>query len=125
MNALINYLIEASISLLLFYGAYWLFLRKETDFHFNRLFLIIPISISDRFRCISTHPFSNATKCLPTLSGRLDASILVTGSGGWQYSSSRSKPRNHMGDPVPCVRGGGYHTACTIDAAADWFIEVY
>jgi biopolymer transport protein ExbD len=34
------YLLETGICLTLFYLAYWLFLRKETYFNFNRLFLV-------------------------------------------------------------------------------------
>src|SRR5210317_158169 len=34
------YLLETGICLSLLYLAYWLFLRKETYFNFNRLFLV-------------------------------------------------------------------------------------
>ncbi len=40
MDNLILYLFEVSVSLALFYSIYWLFLKKETFFAVNRLFLI-------------------------------------------------------------------------------------
>lgn len=40
MNSLINYFVEANICLLLFGGFYYLFLRKETDFRFSRVYLL-------------------------------------------------------------------------------------
>lgn len=46
MDNLILYLFEVSVSLALFYSIYWLFLKKETFFAVNRLFLISSILIS-------------------------------------------------------------------------------
>jgi TonB family protein len=46
MNALINYLIETSLGLLFFYTLYWLFLRKETHFHFNRMYVLGSLTAS-------------------------------------------------------------------------------
>jgi len=43
MDNLILYLFEVSVSLALFYSIYWLFLKKETFFAVNRLFLISSI----------------------------------------------------------------------------------
>ncbi len=40
MAAFMIYLLETGICLSLLYLAYWLFLRKETYFNFNRLFLV-------------------------------------------------------------------------------------
>jgi hypothetical protein len=46
MDNLILYLFEVSVSLVLFYSIYWLFLKKETFFAVNRLFLISSILFS-------------------------------------------------------------------------------
>lgn len=46
MEAICYYLLKSSFLLLLFYGCYHLFLRKETLFHFNRLFLITGLILS-------------------------------------------------------------------------------
>ena len=40
MNSLVNYLLESGISLSLFALSFLLFLRKETFFRTNRLFLL-------------------------------------------------------------------------------------
>ncbi len=37
---MINYVIEANLGLLLFATSYWLFLRNENQFTFNRFFLL-------------------------------------------------------------------------------------
>ena len=46
MNHFLTYLIETGICLTLLYLAYWLFLRKETYFNFNRLFLVGSLLLS-------------------------------------------------------------------------------
>jgi len=46
MDNLILYLFEVSVSLALFYSIYWFFLKKETFFAVNRLFLISSILFS-------------------------------------------------------------------------------
>lgn len=46
MNTFLNYLIEASIGLLVFYLVYYWLLRKETNFHFNRLYILIALLTS-------------------------------------------------------------------------------
>ncbi|NIO48295.1 MAG: hypothetical protein GTN73_02480, partial [Candidatus Aminicenantes bacterium] len=46
MDNLILYLFEVSVSLALFYSIYWLFLKKETFFEVNRLFLISSVLFS-------------------------------------------------------------------------------
>jgi TonB family protein len=40
MNTFLNYLLEASLAMSLFYGIYYLLLRKETSFHFVRVYLL-------------------------------------------------------------------------------------
>ena len=49
MSTYINYLVEASLGLLFFYGMYWLFLRKETNFRFKRVYLIGSLVLSMLF----------------------------------------------------------------------------
>lgn len=46
MSAIINYLIEANFGLLFFAAIYWLFLRNENQFSFNRIFLLAGILFS-------------------------------------------------------------------------------
>lgn len=46
MNSPLQYLIESSICLALFYSLYWLFLKKETFFKLNRFFLLLSIPAS-------------------------------------------------------------------------------
>jgi hypothetical protein len=46
MDNLILYLFEVSVSLALFYSIYWLFLKKETFFAVNRIFLVSSILFS-------------------------------------------------------------------------------
>ncbi len=46
MTRFVIYLFETGLCLSLLYLAYWLFLRKETYFNFNRLFLVCSIILS-------------------------------------------------------------------------------
>ena len=46
MNNLILYLIQSGISLILFYGIYWLFLRKDTFHMVNRIYLVVTVVFS-------------------------------------------------------------------------------
>lgn len=46
MNSLILYLFETGLSLTLLYSIYWLFLRKDTFFNRNRIFLAVSILFS-------------------------------------------------------------------------------
>lgn len=46
MNALLNYLIEASIGFALFYAIYYFLFRKETNFNFNRIYLLLSLVAS-------------------------------------------------------------------------------
>ncbi len=46
MNPIIIYLVKSALSLALFYIFYWLFLRKETFFRFNRYYFLGSIALS-------------------------------------------------------------------------------
>ncbi|MBM3310714.1 MAG: hypothetical protein FJY80_04325 [Candidatus Aminicenantes bacterium] len=46
MNGVLGYLLEAGLGLALFYSGYWLFLKKETYFHWNRLYLIAALPLA-------------------------------------------------------------------------------
>ena len=46
MEAIIIYLLKASLGIVLFYTVYWLFLRKETFFNANRVFLASSLIVS-------------------------------------------------------------------------------
>lgn len=56
MNAYLNYLLEASIGLCLFLLVYQVFLRKETSFRLNRIFLLIAIIASVTFPLLKLNP---------------------------------------------------------------------
>ena len=43
---MIPYIIQANIALILFYGAYYLFLKHETNFKLSRLFLLLSLLVS-------------------------------------------------------------------------------
>ena len=46
MNNLILYLLQSGISLILLYGIYWLFLRKDTFHMVNRIYLVVTVIFS-------------------------------------------------------------------------------
>ncbi|GAB3924191.1 M56 family metallopeptidase [Larkinella terrae] len=46
MNAALDYLLKANLFLVLFYGCYWLWLRKHTFFRLNRLYLLASVLLS-------------------------------------------------------------------------------
>lgn len=55
MDSLILYLAKSSLGIALFYSTYWLFLRKQTFFNANRLFLLLGIIIPVILPCIEIH----------------------------------------------------------------------
>jgi len=79
----LNYLVEANIGLVFFFGIYWLLLRKETQFRFQRMYLLGTMIASLLFPLISIS-FDNAP-ILPSLSQTAAAFLLpevvVSGSG--------------------------------------------
>ncbi len=46
MNDFVIYIIESGISLALFYSVYWIFLKKETFFAINRIYLVSSVAFS-------------------------------------------------------------------------------
>lgn len=46
MNSLIQYILETGICLVLFYFGYWIFLKKETYFNLNRIYLVFSVVFS-------------------------------------------------------------------------------
>ncbi|GAB3896332.1 hypothetical protein GCM10028803_13810 [Larkinella knui] len=46
MNAALEYLLKANLFLVLFYGCYWIWLRKHTFFRLNRTYLIVSVLLS-------------------------------------------------------------------------------
>jgi len=46
MNSFITYLLHSSVMLVVLYAVYWLFLRKETFFLVNRIYLLLTVSLS-------------------------------------------------------------------------------
>jgi hypothetical protein len=56
-----SYLLETAFALALFYGAYWLFLKKETYFRLNRVYLVSALLLSFILPAIRlTSPFRTA-----------------------------------------------------------------
>lgn len=66
MNDFVIYLIESGISLALFYSVYWIFLRKDTFFVINRLYLVssAAFSIIIPFIHITSPTFINITSLI-------------------------------------------------------------
>ncbi|MCZ8216749.1 MAG: M56 family peptidase, partial [Cyclobacteriaceae bacterium] len=60
MNTFLNYLLEASIAMSLFYGIYYLLLRKETNFHFVRVYLLASLLGSLLFPFININLAGNS-----------------------------------------------------------------
>lgn len=78
MNNLIFYLLQSGISISLLYGVYWLFLRKDTFFVINRLFLITAVVFSLVFPLLNiTIPVSGPENTYMVM---LDA-ITITAGG--------------------------------------------
>lgn len=46
MNEMLTYLVQASVSVVVFYGLYWIFLRKDTFFSVNRFYLLGSLVLS-------------------------------------------------------------------------------
>jgi TonB family protein len=46
MNNVITYLVQSAITLTVLYSVYWLFLRKDTFFHINRVYLLLTLLLS-------------------------------------------------------------------------------
>jgi hypothetical protein len=46
MSGFLRYILESGVCLTLFYGAYWLFLRRETYFRLNRAYLVSSLVLS-------------------------------------------------------------------------------
>jgi len=67
MSTLINYFVEANLGLLLFAVIYWLFLRNENQFSFNRGFLLAGILFSLLFPLLHFNSPSRA-KMIPSIS---------------------------------------------------------
>ena len=67
MNALLNYLLEASLTLAAFYGVYYWLLRTETNFHFVRGYLLLALLTSALLPLIDLST-SASTSGLPVLS---------------------------------------------------------
>jgi len=95
MDRLIQMLIESSIAIALFYGYYHLFLRKETFFVANRLYLLftalvsilIPwITISLQTTTDSTTRFYNLLETVTVTANGYETHLVQTISG-WQWAS--------------------------------------
>lgn len=67
MNTFLNYLLEVSIAMSLFYGIYHLLLRKETNFHFVRVYLLASLFSSLLFPFININ-LGGSNSLLPTVS---------------------------------------------------------
>ncbi len=82
MNAYLNYFLEVNIGLVAFYILYWLFLRKENQFAFQRGFLLIGLVTSLISPLLS---IGDAAPFVPTISHSIPTNwlpeVVVYGSG--------------------------------------------
>ena len=81
MNAYINYLIEANLSLVVLLMAYVVLLQKETDFNKKRLFLLFGIVASILFPFL--HLQNGNMQSIPSISTIVSAywlpEVIITG----------------------------------------------
>ncbi len=69
MSSLLRYVLETSICLAFFYSAYWLFLKKETYFYLNRIFLVSSLLLSFIIPALNvSSPFLTAPTADQTIS---------------------------------------------------------
>lgn len=66
MNEMLNYLIEANLTLALLYICYWLLFRSENQFSFKRIYLLASVTASLLFPLISIQ--TNGTQVIPSIS---------------------------------------------------------
>lgn len=99
MNNLILFVYESGICLAALFCIYWIFLRKETYFQFNRLYLLgtIVFSCFIPFGNFGAFEFSSQTSALRLITGMGEAvrlpEVIITGgsksifsfSDNWQY----------------------------------------
>ncbi len=64
INQVLNYLLEANIGLCVFLAAYWLLLRRETDFRIKRVSLLAAVSCSVIFPLIHLNSGSSPVPSL-------------------------------------------------------------
>lgn len=67
MNSLVNFLLESGISLSLFALAFLLFLRKETFFRTNRLFLLLSVTFSLLLPLVAIPVYTAVPTTLPEI----------------------------------------------------------
>ena len=84
MNAIVNYLLEANVGLLLFMFVYWAVLRNENQFAFKRAYLLLAMLGSLLFPLFHLN-FSASTQVIPSI-GKLIPTywlpeIIINGNG--------------------------------------------
>jgi TonB family protein len=72
MNNMIPYLVQSTVTLMVLYAVYWLFLRRDTFFHVNRFYLVLTLLLSlimplFDIRLFSNGPVSPVTILLDTV----------------------------------------------------------
>jgi len=90
MNDLWKYLIESALSLCLFYGIYWMFLRKDTFFGRNRFYLTLTIFLSMVIPLLTISVPQPAP--IYTIETMLDSAVIIPASS-FNVSTGHS-PRN-------------------------------
>ena len=81
MNSILQYLLESSLCLVVFYVVYWIFLKKDTHFLLNRIYLILSLIISQLipfFKTTSPWRTTHLTEAPPVFN-----SIPVTQATSW------------------------------------------
>jgi beta-lactamase regulating signal transducer with metallopeptidase domain len=71
MNEILNYLIEANLTLVFFYACFWVLFHKENQFSFKRAYLLGSLVASLLFPLISIP--SNGAQLIPSLSNTFAA----------------------------------------------------
>lgn len=89
MNNILQYLLESSLCLMLFYLIYWVFLKKDTHFFLNRIYLILSLVISQliplfkitspwrTIRLIGDQPVINSIPVTPVSSWGLKETLIT------------------------------------------------
>jgi TonB family protein len=78
MNAALEYLLKANLFLVLFYGCYWIWLRKHTFFRLNRAYLLASVVLSLALPLVELPAEAAETIPVSAIAFSLPATILTT-----------------------------------------------
>lgn len=89
MNVYLNYVLEASIGLCLFLVVYQLLLKKETNFGFNRMFMLTAIVASVTFPLIN---LNTANSPVPSLNFSIEPAAPASASPALSVAELENEP---------------------------------